>query len=159
MNRKKKIILLIVILILVAGAAAMYLHTRPKEVTNYDAEFEEDQEKPESESTTPSVGEGIRIPGYKSIEIPSGTKDVSVELNNPEENQVYFRISFYLSETEETIYTSKIIKPGQSLYEITLEKEMETGEYPLTVKYETFTADEEMTPRNGAEVNCTLVVT
>ena len=47
MNRKKKIILLIVILILVTGAAAMYLHTRPKEVTNYDAEFEEDQEKPE----------------------------------------------------------------------------------------------------------------
>lgn len=84
---------------------------------------------------------------------------MSVELNNPEENQVYFRISFYLPETEETIYTSKIIKPGQSLYEITLEKEMETGEYPLTVKYETFTADEEMTPRNGAEVNCTLVVT
>ena len=30
--------------------------------------------------------------------------------------------------------------------------------HPLTVKYDTFTADEDMTPRNGAEVNCTLVV-
>lgn len=157
MKSKKKIGILILLAII--AAAGIWFYTRPKEVTNYDVAFEEDQEKPESESTTPSVGEGIRIPGYKSIEIPSGTKDVSVELNNPEENQVYFRISFYLPETEETIYTSKIIKPGQSLYEITLEKEMETGEYPLTVKYETFTADEEMTPRNGAEVNCTLVVT
>ena len=35
---------------------------------------------------------------------------------------------------------------------------MEAGEYPLTVRYETFSADEEMAPRNGAEVNCTLIV-
>ena len=79
-------------------------------------------------------------------------------LMNPEENEVYFQISFYLPDTDETIYTSKLIKPGQHLYEITLEKAMEPGEYPLTVKYDTFTADEDMTPRNGAEVNCTLVV-
>lgn len=77
---------------------------------------------------------------------------------NPEENEVYFQISFYLPDTDETIYTSKLIRPGQHLYEITLEKAMEAGEYPLTVKYDTFTADEDMTPRNGAEVNCTLVV-
>ena len=158
MNRKKKIILLIVILILVAGAAAMYLHTRPKEVTNYDAEFEEDQEKPDKEDQAGSVSAGIQIPGYKSITIPAGKTDVSVELMNPEENEVYFQISFYLPDTDETIYTSKLIRPGQHLYEITLEEAMEAGEYPLTVKYDTFTADEDMTPRNGAEVNCTLVV-
>ena len=101
---------------------------------------------------------GIQIPGYESIVIPAGTKDVSVELVNPEENQVYFQISFYLPETDETIYTSDLIRPGQHLYEITLDKEMEAGEYPLTVKYSTFTADEEMTPQNGADINCTLIV-
>ena len=37
-------------------------------------------------------------------------------------------------------------------------KEMEAGEYPLTVKYATYTADENMTPRNGAQLNCTLIV-
>ena len=84
---------------------------------------------------------------------------MSVELMNPEENDVYFEISFYLPETDETIYTSKMIRPGQHLYEITLEKEMEAGEYPLIVRYATYSADEAMTPRNGAEVNCTLVVT
>lgn len=105
-----------------------------------------------------SVADGIQIPGYKSITIPAGTKDVSVELMNPEENQVYFQISFYLPDTEETIYTSRMIKPGQHLYEITLDKEMAAGEYPLTVRYDTFSADEAMTPRNGAEVNCTLIV-
>lgn len=158
MNRKKKITILVVILVLAAAAAGIYWYTRPKEVTNYDAEFEEDQERPDSTDQEGSVADGIQIPGYKSITIPAGTKDVSVELMNPEENQVYFQISFYLSDTEETIYTSKMIKPGQHLYEITLEKEMAAGEYPLTVRYDTFSADEEMTPRNGAEVNCTLIV-
>lgn len=158
MNRKKKITILVVILVLAAAAAGIYWYTRPKEVTNYDAEFEEDQERPDSTDQEGSVADGIQIPGYKSITIPAGTKDVSVELMNPEENQVYFQISFYLPDTEETIYTSKMIKPGQHLYEITLEKEMAAGEYPLTVRYDTFSADEAMTPRNGAEVNCTLIV-
>ena len=168
MEKKKKIAIAALVLAFAAAAviwAAVrpkevtnYDAVRPKEVTNYDAVFEEDQERPENEGEEASVGRGIQIPGYKSIEIPAGTKDVSVELTNPEENQVYFQISFYLPETDETIYSSDLIKPGQSLYEITLEKEMEAGEYPLTVQYATFTADEEMAPQNGAEVNCTLVV-
>ena len=73
---------------------------------------------------------GIQIPGYKTIIVAAGTKDVSVELVNPEENNVYFEISFYLPETKETIYTSKLISPGQTLYDITLERELEAGEYP-----------------------------
>lgn len=155
---RKKIIFISVAAVLVIAAVAVWFGTRPGEVTNYDVGFEKGQEKPEEESRDPSVGAGIQIPGYKSVEIPAGTKDVSVELTNPEENQVYFQISFYLPETDETIYTSKMIRPGQSLYKITLEKEMEAGEYPLTIQYATFTADEEMAPQNGAEVNCTLVV-
>ena len=120
--------------------------------------FEEDQEKPDDKDQEGSVDEGIQIPGYDSIVIPAGTKDVSVELMNPEENEVYFQISFYLPDTDETIYTSDLIRPGQHLYDITLEREMEAGEYPLTVKYATFTADEAMAPQNGADVSCTLIV-
>lgn len=158
LKSKKKVILILLIIAVIAGAFAIYQYTRPKEVTNYDVEFETDQEKPEDESTPSSVEEGIQIPGYESITIPAGTTDVSVELMNPEENNVYFEISFYLPETDETIYTSKMIQPGQHLYEITLDKAMEAGEYPLTIRYATYSADEAMTPRNGAEVNCTLIV-
>ena len=157
MEKKKKIIIAVFVLVF-AAAAVIWAVTRPKEVTNYDAVFEEDQEKPENEGKEASLGKGRQIPGYKSIEIPAGTKEVSVELTNPEENQVYFQISFYLPETDETIYASDLIKPGQSLYEITLDKSMEAGEYPLTIRYATYSADEAMTPRNGAEVNCTLIV-
>ena len=157
MNRKKAGIILLVLGIAAAGIL-IWRNTRPAEVTNYDVAFEEEQEKSEGNNPEQKIEEGIQIPGYKSIQIPAGTKDVSVELTNPEENKVYFEISFYLPDTKETIYKSRMIKPGQTLYDITLEKEMEAGEYPLTVKYATYTADENMTPRNGAQLNCTLIV-
>ena len=157
MNRKKAGIILLVLVIAAAGIL-IWRNTRPAEVTNYDVAFEEEQEKSEGNNPEQKIEEGIQIPGYKSIQIPAGTKDVSVELTNPEENKVYFEISFYLPDTKETIYKSRVIKPGQTLYDITLEKEMEAGEYPLTVKYATYTADENMTPRNGAKLNCTLIV-
>ena len=96
LKSKKKVILILLIIAVIAGAFAIYQYTGPKEVTNYDVEFETDQEKPEDESTPSSVEEGIQIPGYESIAIPAGTTDVSVELMNPEENNVYFEISFYL---------------------------------------------------------------
>ena len=142
----------------VLAGAGIWQAAEPKEVTNYDVEFEAEQEAPEQETAGSSSGGAIQIPGYKSISIPAGTRDVEVELMNPEQNEVYFEISFYLPETDETIYTSKMIRPGQHLYEITLEREMEAGEYPLIVRYATYSADEAMTPRNGAEVNCTLAV-
>ena len=125
LKSKKKVIIILLILVVIAGAFGIYQYTRPKEVTNYDVEFEADQEKPEDEDTPSGVEEGIQIPGYESITIPAGTTDVSVELMNPEENNVYFEISFYLPETDETIYTSKMIQPGQHLYEITLDKGMQ----------------------------------
>ena len=57
LKSKKKIILILIIIVVVAGAFAIYQYTRPKEVTNYDVEFETDQEKPEDESTPSSVEE------------------------------------------------------------------------------------------------------
>lgn len=161
MNLKKNLKRYVIGIVMIAiGVIACwkYFSNDKGEVTSYAAEFEEDQEKPESQDQKSGVEAGIEIPGYKSIEIPAGTKDVKIDLTNPENNNVYFEISFYLPETDETIYKSKLIKPGQHIYEITLEREMEAGEYPLTLKYATYKADESMTPQNGADVNCTLVV-
>ncbi len=160
MKKKKIWIPILAAAVVLAVIFAVSWSRKPKEVTNYENEktFEEYQESPESTEETGGQGQGIKIPGYESIVIPAGTKEVSVELTNPEENQVYFEISFYLPETEETIYTSDLIRPGQTIYEITLEKEMEAGEYPLILRYAAYTADEAMEPRNGAQVSCSLIV-
>ena len=158
MDKKKRNILILAVVIVIAlvGGIAIYQHTRPKEVTNYA--FEDDQQAPNSKTSEAGVTEGIQIPGYKEIVVNAGTTEASVELTNPEGNDVYFEISFYLPDTDEVLYTSKLIKPGQSIYNITLNHAMEAGEYPLVIKYATFSADENMTPRNGAELNCPLIV-
>ena len=158
MNLKKNWKICLVAIVVIGIGAAVYFQHNKGETTSYSAEFEEDQKKPENEEQKKGTEEGIEIPGYESIEIPAGTKDVKVDLTNPENNHVYFEISFYLEETDETIYKSKLIKPGQHIYDITLEHEMEAGEYPLTIKYATYSADDSLTPKNGADVNCTLVV-
>ena len=60
---------------------------------------------------------------------------------------------------EEQIYQSKLIRPGDHLYDITLDRALEAGEYELTIQYDTFSMDETYSPRNGATVNCILKVT
>ena len=115
-NEKRKLTFILLIIVLLIGAFLTYQSYKPKEVTNF--EFEDEQQKPESMINEAGVTPGIEIPGYKSIVIPSGTKNVKVELTNPEKNNVYFEISFYLPESDEVIYTSKLIKPGQSIYDI-----------------------------------------
>ncbi|MFI3325860.1 MAG: hypothetical protein R3Y35_06775 [Clostridia bacterium] len=125
------------------------------EQQNQSFEFEEDQTREENEST---VSSGIEIPGYSTITIPSSETDVSVNFYNPENNNVYFEISLILTETSEEIYKSNLLSPSQHLYEITLNRELESGEYDMTILYNTYSMDENFIPKNGATVNCILKV-
>ncbi len=157
LTKKQKMIILSVVaaVVVVVTAVCLYRHFHPTgEVTSQAYEFEEGQEKDD----TSGVAEGIAIPGYSEIRIPAGTTTAEVTLTNPSQNQVYFEISFYLPETDEVIYTSKLIEPGKSLYEIELNQPLEEGEYDLTIQYATYAMDEDFTPMNGAEVNCKLIV-
>lgn len=151
-----KAVSLLLAAVLLGGAVLVYQSLRPKGVTSYSPEFEAEQSREEGEADEGGVSAGIKIPGYTTIKVSAGTKDVSVDLQNPEENNVYFEISFYLPETDEVIYTSKLIKPGQHLYDIALERELEPGTYDLTIQYATYSMDDTYSPRNGAEVKCKL---
>ena len=86
-NKKKAGVFLLLAVIILVAAVGIYYKTRPKEVTNLEPEFEEAQEKPQEEGSSGGTDTGIQIPGYTSVEVQAGTKDVSVELMNPEENQ------------------------------------------------------------------------
>lgn len=153
-----KKVIWVLVFALFAVAAYLVIHrfgdTSKKKVTNYNPEFEEDQTRETNEG---GVTGGIRIPGYSEIRVDAGKADVAVDLSNPKDNKVYFQISFYLPDTEETIYTSKLIKPGQHLYNISLNRPLDKGEYKLIIRYATFSADESLSPRNGAEVGCKLI--
>ena len=72
--------------------------------------------------------EGIRIPGYPRITISADTKDVTMNLQNPEGNPCYFTFEIILTEGEETIYTSKLVEPGKAITDVTLSRALEKGE-------------------------------
>ncbi len=147
---------LAILLILIGYFASIVITKKePGEITNFEPTFEEEQFQENIEATQ---SKGIKIPGYSTIPIKANQKEVSIDLYNPEENEVYFEISFILNDTNEEIYKSKLIKPGQHIYSITLTKALPVGEYPVTIKYNTFSTDESYTPKNGASVGCVLSV-
>lgn len=111
----------------------------------------------------------ISIPGFESLDFKAGRKKQSVNFYNPEENTCYFRISLVLKQRdgagaggeevagEDTLWTSELIEPGEEAGSITLNKELESGDYPAILKYECFSLKDE-TPLNGSNVELTLKV-
>ena len=162
-NNKKLIRIVLVVVLAVALVAAGFFLARHKArtgpVTNIAETFEfEDEQVRETVSAEPAITRGIRIPGYSIIPVKANSTDVKVELYNPEDNEVYFQIAFFLKgDTEdEKIFESKLLKPGQHIYDIALTRGLPAGDYPMTIQYSTFSTDGEYTPRNGATVDCTL---
>ena len=100
---------------------------------------------------------GIRIPGYKEIRLKANTTKQRVSLVNPIGNPCYFKISFVLIDTNEVIYSSKMIEPGKGLYNIKLDKKLKPGIYKMSLRYETLSL-ESLEPLNGANVNLDLIV-
>ena len=110
-------------------------------------------EKPKDEG---GAAEGIKIPGYPSITIAKDTTDVTMALLNPEGNPCYFKFEIVLKDTDETIFESKYVQPGDCIYDVTLNKPLAEGEYPAVIKISTIALDGE-TPLNGANVETVLI--
>lgn len=100
---------------------------------------------------------GIQIPGYPSITIPADTKNVTVAFLNPEGNPCYFTFELVLKDTGEVLYTSKMVPPGQAIYEAELSRPLEKGEYNATIKIKTASL-EDGSAMNGADVETVLIV-
>lgn len=159
MGTKIAATVLVVIITAVASIGAVNYFNNRNSVNEsqeaFNPEFEDDQYREVNEA---GASGGIEIPGYSEIRIPQGETQVSVNFYNPESNSVYFEISLSLAETEEEIYKSKLLSPGQHLYEIDLLSSLDAGEYEMIITYNTYAMDDAYTPKNGATVNCKLVV-
>ena len=102
------------------------------------------------------AAEGIKIPGYPSITIAKDTEDVQMALMNPEGNPCYFKFVIVLKDSEETIFESKYVQPGDCIYDVKLNKPLAEGEYPAVIQISTIALDGE-TPLNGANVETVLI--
>lgn len=159
MNSKKRKTLIwgipVLILLLIGIFFLWKNHARSGPVTSNLPEYEfEDQQVQQTQPATQS--RGIEIPGYSIIPVKADTTDVEVDLYNPESNEVYFQISFILKDTGDLLYESKLIQPGQHLYNITLNQPLAPGDYDITIQYATFSTDGSYSPRNGANVDCVI---
>lgn len=112
-------------------------------------------EQPEDKA--PGEAVGIKIPGYPSITLPADTADVTVALLNPEGNPCYFTFELVLSDTDEVLYTSGMVAPGQVITDITLSRALPVGEYNATIKIPTASL-EDGSAMNGANVETVLIV-
>lgn len=116
-----------------------------------------------SESTVPETtvvkNEGsISIPGYEMLELKADSKQQTVALSNPPQNNCCFEISLYL-EDGTLLWKSEQIEPGEATEPIVLTKKLSKGYYPKSVlHYDCYAMDADKTPLNGAEMKVTLWV-
>lgn len=157
-DKKNKILMVIIIclcLIIIAGLIYILKFRNG----GSDSAFKPDLDPNAKTQTVEDDGEkptGIRIPGYPTITIKADQKDVEMNLMNPEGNPCYFTFEIVLNDTDETIYTSKMVEPGKAITDVTLEKVLPAGEYPATIKITTASL-EDGSAMNGANVETVLV--
>lgn len=169
-SKRTLIVIIIVLMLLIAGGVVVGLNWNnwfgekaPAVSQMSQSEFTPDidenagdwtQQQPEDKG---GEAVGIKIPGYPSITLPADTETVSVALLNPEGNPCYFTFELVLKNTDEVLYTSKMVPPGQAIYEITLSRPLSTGEYDATIKISTASL-EDGSAMNGANVETILIV-
>ena len=169
-SKKTLIISLIVLLLLIVGVVTLALNWNnwfgsaldgPSSSQTGNLDIDENagdwngEQLPDKTDDAPAAG--IKIPGYPSITLPKDQKTVNVALLNPEGNPCYFTFELVLKDTNETLYTSKLVPPGQAITEITMTKALSAGEYNATIKITT-TSLTDGSAMNGANVETVLIV-
>ena len=104
----------------------------------------------------PGSGENIAIPGYERLDFAAGRTAQTVNLKNPPENACTFVLTLTL-EGGETLWTGKVLSPGEAFTRITLNKALDTGDYPATLHYDCYTIEDNR-PLNGAEIELIIEV-
>lgn len=157
MNNKKRIFILSGSILAIAMiAVGLYFLLTKKDSDSADKPNPDSDTAAETNSMAEKPDE-IRIPGYPRITIQADTRDVTMNLINPEGNPCYFTFEIVLTDENETIYVSELVEPGKAITNVKLSRALEKGEYPAIIKITT-TSLEGGIEMNGANVETVLVV-
>lgn len=122
--------------------------------------LEIDPDAAEFITPTPAATEpGVAIPGWGRITLPAGEIEVQISMQNPEANADWYDLSFELRlrDTDEVIFTTERISPGQYCNHVTLTRAMEPGEYAAVIHVQPYRISDQ-TPTNNANLETVLVV-
>ena len=154
-KKKKKILITILILLCVAAAVGAFCAFGRRDKDDNAAENKNDEMTVSSSEEEETARDGIRIPGYPTITIKAETTDVEMNLMNPEGNPCSFVYEIVLSDTEEVLYTSEALEPGETITDVTLSRALPAGEYDAVVRIST-TSLEDGSSMNGANVKTVI---
>ena len=102
--------------------------------------------------------DSISVPGISVVEMAAGSSHVEFPLINPEGNTCYMSYTIRLGDTDEILYQSGKIGPGQAVLEFDLKRPMEEGDYEILVQVETSDLEDYTVQLNGAEIPAKLEV-
>ena len=102
---------------------------------------------------------GVAIPGWGSLTIPAGVTEVQTAIQNPTDNEGWYYLTFQLrlKETNEVLFTTGLIPPGQYCNKVTFNRAMEPGEYDAIVRVQPYRISDQ-SPTNNADLAITLFV-
>lgn len=155
--KKRTLIIIVGIVataIAVAGIAFFASYDRKKwantsaEVVPWDVKIEEEKET--------SKEDEILIPGYVSMAMDANTREQTVSIGNPADNNCLFIIVLKLLDGT-ILYESEYLKPGEGLKKITINQELDSGEYQAVIEYKCYSI-EDKSPLNGGNVEFQLIV-
>lgn len=156
---KKKTILMVVLQItaLIAVSAVCVMAFGGKSMSSGGIKLEKNVVGWNQEMESSDEAADIQIPYYADIYMEGGSDEIDMYLVNPKENECYFTYTFVLRDSDEQIYQSGLIEPGKALEKVKLDRNMESGEYSLDMRIDTYTLDTQ-SALNNAIVSTELIV-
>lgn len=151
-------ILLALILLLVFSFCGRTPEQTPVEETSSWSPVIEDDLGEDTTAASTQSGAQIQIAGFSSWHIPAGqTEDLPIYLHNPDENPCYFSFRIVLEDTDETLYQSDMVPPGETIRQVDFAHSLDAGTYDVVI-YITTNALDDGSPMNTAKLNVVLTV-
>lgn len=130
--------------------------TEPKQESLIDPsaqKYETNLERPKDWEQT-----RILLPAYTDLTMKADTDEIYVALYNPEDNPCYFRFTIILDgEKEEELFKTELVPPGQAVTKVTLPRKFEKGEYPITIRINSYLLTDSEKEVNGGEIKTKLI--
>lgn len=156
MKKRNAVICGLIALLLLAVIAVCAVLLNRTEQSAGGMKLEKNTVSWEQEMKSANEAADIQIPYYSDIYMQGGSDEIEMYLVNPKENDCYFTYTLILKESGEQIYQSGLIEPGQAVDLVKLERKIESGEYALNMRIDTYTLETE-TPLNNAIVSTKLI--
>ncbi|HJJ32747.1 MAG TPA: hypothetical protein O0Y10_04690 [Methanocorpusculum sp.] len=164
---KKALLIIIVVLAVVVCAAGVFNALNTLDNGDTPAGGGQQTKKPTFDENAGAFQQqvveaerGIAIPGWESISIPANQTEVIVDFRNPEANEGYYYMTFELRLADgESLYQSGLVRAGDHIQRITLSRGLPAGTYDAVIHVQPYSADDNLVPKNNADMKIKLIVT